>query len=138
MSDPVTVLLLGGTGKVASCIGPLLKQHGHTTIVASRKGNAPLGFIGCHFDWSESASFDNPFDIAPNITSVFLVAPPFADPFPPMKLFINFALTKGVNRFVLLSASVCEAGGPAMGHVHQYLMDIKVDFAALRPSWFMG
>jgi festuclavine dehydrogenase len=41
------------------------------------------------------------------------------DIFPPqMKAFIDVARTKGVKRFVLLSASVFEAGGLAMGQVH--------------------
>jgi festuclavine dehydrogenase len=35
-----------------------------------------------------------------------------------MKAFIDVARTKGVKRFVLLSASVFEAGGLAMGQVH--------------------
>jgi uncharacterized protein YbjT (DUF2867 family) len=138
MTSPSTVLLTGGTGKVASCIAPLLRQAGHPTVVASRKGTAPLGFTGVRFDWLDDSTYGAPFQAASNITSIFLVAPATFHPFPPMKAFIDFAITKGVKRFVLLSASVFEAGGPAMGQVHQYLINLKVEFAALRPSWFMG
>jgi festuclavine dehydrogenase len=60
------------------------------------------------------------------------------DVFPPMKAFIDFARPKGIKRFVLLSASVFKAGGPAMEQVHQYLIDLGVDYTMLRPSWFMG
>jgi uncharacterized protein YbjT (DUF2867 family) len=138
MSSKSTILLLGSTGKVSSSIAPLLKQYGYPTILASRKGTAPPGFTGCRFDWLDSATFSTPFEKAPKITAVFLVAPPVMDVFPPMKVFIDFARTKGVKRFVLLSSSAFEAGGPAMGQVHRYLIDLGVEFAVLRPSWFMG
>jgi festuclavine dehydrogenase len=138
MSSKPTILLIGGTGKVASSIAQLLKQNGHSTILASRKGTAPYGFTGCRFDWLDSTTFNAPFENAQNITSVFLTAPGVMDVVPPMKAFIDFARTKAVKRFVLLSASVFEAGGPAMGRVHQYLIDLKVEYAVLRPSWFMG
>lgn len=138
MTSPSTILLTGGTGKVASCIAPLLKQAGHPAIIASRKGTAPPGFTGVGFDWLDDSTYGAPFQAASNITAIFLVAPPAFDPLPPMKAFIDLAITKQVKRFVLLSASVFEAGGPAMGQVHQYLIDLKVEFAVLRPTWFMG
>jgi festuclavine dehydrogenase len=138
MTSPSSVLLTGGTGKVASCIALLLQQAGHSTVIASRKGTAPPGFTGVRFDWLDDSTYDAPFQVASNITSISLVAPGTSDPLPPMKAFIDFAITKGVKRFVLLSASVFEAGGPAVGQVHQYLIDLKVEFAALRSSWFMG
>jgi uncharacterized protein YbjT (DUF2867 family) len=138
MSSDPTILIVGGTGKVGGSIAQLLKKHGHPTILASRKGTAPSGFTGCQFDWLERTTFNAPFEKSQNITSVFLTAPSVLDVFPPMKAFIDFAKKNGVKRFVLLSASVFEAGGPAMGQVHQYLLDLKVEYAVLRPSWFMG
>jgi festuclavine dehydrogenase len=57
---------------------------------------------------------------------------------PPMKAFIDFARQKGIKRFVPLSASVFKAGGSAMGQVHQYLIDLEVDYTVLRPGWFVG
>jgi festuclavine dehydrogenase len=139
MSSKPTILLIGGTGKVASSIAQLLKEHGHPTILASRKGTAPAaGFTSCRFDWLDSKTFNVPFEKAQNIASVFLTAPAVMDVFPPMKAFIDFARPKGIKRFVLLSASVFKAGGPAMGQVHQYLIDLRVDYTVLRPSWFMG
>lgn len=47
------------------------------------------------------------------------------------------ALSSGVRRFVLLSASSLEAGGPMMGQVHAYLQSMAPEWAVLRPSWFM-
>jgi uncharacterized protein YbjT (DUF2867 family) len=138
MSSKGTILLLGGTGKVGGTIAQLLKQHGHPTILASRRGTAPSCSTWCRFDWLDSTTFNFPFEKAQNITSVFLTAPGVMDVFPPMKVFIDLARAKGVKRFVLLSASIFEAGGPAMGQVHQYLIDLKAEYAVLRPSWFMG
>ena len=138
MSSKPTILVIGGTGKVGSSIAQLLKQSGHHAILASRKGTVPIGFTSCRFDWLDDKTFNGPFQEAGNITSVFLTAPAVMDLFPPMKAFIDFAGTKAVKRFVLLSASVYEAGGPAMGQVHQYLIDLGVEYAVLRPSWFMG
>jgi uncharacterized protein YbjT (DUF2867 family) len=138
MAFKPTILLIGGTGKVGSSIARRLKEYEHPTIIASRRGIAPPGFIGCQFDWLDEETYNAPFQKAQSITSVFLTAPGEIDVFTPMKAFIDFARMKGVKRFVLLSASVFKAGGPAMGQVHQYLIDIGVDYAVLRPTWFMG
>ena len=137
MPAPGAILLLGGTGKIAGRIAPLLQKNGHQVIQASRSGKSAPGCSGCSFDWLNSATFNSPFETT-TVSSVFLVAPPILDMFPPMKKFIDLAQEKGVKRFVLMSASSIEVGGPAMGQVHQYLLDLKVDYAVLRPSWFMG
>jgi festuclavine dehydrogenase len=137
MSPKLTILLLGGTGKVASSIAQLLKERGHPIILASRRGTAPAISTGCQVDWLDTKTFNAPFEISQNITSVFLTAPGVMHVFPTMKDFIDFARTKAVKRFVLLSASVFEASGPAVGQVHQYLIDLRVEYAMLRPSWFM-
>jgi nucleoside-diphosphate-sugar epimerase len=51
--------------------------------------------------------------------------------------FLELALKRGVSRFVLLSASLLPAGGPAMGQVHLWLEQNAAQWAVLRPSWFM-
>jgi uncharacterized protein YbjT (DUF2867 family) len=51
--------------------------------------------------------------------------------------FTEAAMARGVNRFVLLSGSPIEAGGPAMGKVHAWLQTSDAEWAVLRPSWFM-
>lgn len=137
MPAPGAILLLGGTGKVAGRIAPLLQKDSHEVIQASRSGKSAPGCKGCEFDWLDRATFNKPFENA-TVASVFLVAPAIMDMLPPMKTFIDLAREKGVKRFVLLSASSLEAGGPAMGQVHQYLLDLKVEYAVLRPTWFMG
>ncbi|PQE31063.1 agroclavine dehydrogenase protein [Rutstroemia sp. NJR-2017a WRK4] len=135
-----TILLLGGTGKVASRIAALLHASSYPTLLAHRS-SAPLSSLpdvpACKFDWTDASTYSNPFQQVQNIQAVFLVAPPVMDMLPPMKDFIDLAVEKGVKRFVLLSASLLPAGGPAMGMVHEYLSSLKLDYAVLRPTWFM-
>ena len=52
--------------------------------------------------------------------------------------YIDFLKSRGVKRFVLLSASNVAPGQRIMGLVHQHLLDLKVDSVVLRPTWFMG
>lgn len=52
---------------------------------------------------------------------------------------MDLAVEKGVERFVLLSASILEVGdGPMMSRVSGYVAGLGVEWAALRPTWFMG
>jgi festuclavine dehydrogenase len=139
MPPASTILLLGGTGKTSSAITPLLLAAHHNVVVASRSGNAPAGTIGTRFDWSDPSTYPKPFEAAKDIKAAFLVAPSAAaDVLTPMKEFIEVARSNGVQRFVLLSSSAIEKGGPVMGLVHEYLAELGVEWAVLRPSWFMG
>ncbi|KAF9037842.1 NAD(P)-binding protein [Hymenopellis radicata] len=115
----------------------LLQAANKTTILASRKGDAPAPFTAVKFDWHDPATFENPFTADPKIESIYLVSPAgSADPFGAMKPFIDLAVQKGVKRFVLLSASSLDAGGPATGKVHEYLIKLGVDYFVIRPTWF--
>jgi festuclavine dehydrogenase len=136
-----TILLTGGTGKISSRIAPLLSTNGNTVLVASRSGTAPSlpNCHGIHFDWLDSKTYSTPFSHSP-ISAIFLVSPPIMDGLPAMRAFISLAVTKGVKRFVLLSASLLDAGdGPMMGQVAQYIREIGegVEYAILQPTWFM-
>lgn len=134
------ILLLGGTGKIASRLAPLLSKNGNVIILASRSDNAPAlpDCHGVHFDWFDETTYKNPFKITTIISAVFLVAPSIVDQLPVMQIFIKLAISHGVRRFVLLSGSVLPAGdGPMMAAVSHYLMTLKVDSTILRPTWFM-
>lgn len=140
VSPKGTILLLGGTGKVSRRITPLLSAAGYPTLIASRSGTStPLpGVSGVKFDWDDSTTYNNVFS-TPDISAIFLIGPPYLDMLPPMKIFIDLALSKGVKRLVLLSASLMEVGdGPAMAEVSKYVSGLGVEWAVLRPSWFMG
>ncbi len=135
----MTVLITGGKGKTASRLARLLKDGNKPFLVASRSGGNPTdGFPSCRFDWLDATTYAIPWSKVEEITSVYLVPPLVLDMVPPMKAFIDYCREKGVKRFVLLSASVVEPGGPAAGKVHEYLARIGVDYCVLRPTWFMG
>jgi festuclavine dehydrogenase len=134
-----TILLTGGTGKISYRLAPLLSTHGYITLVASRSGTTPSvpQCKGVKFDWLDSSTFNELFEYGP-ILAIFLIAPPIMDCLPPMKEFIDLAVRQGTKRFVLLSASLIEAGdGPMMGQVAKYIISLEMEYAILRPTWFM-
>jgi len=131
------VLLLGGTGKVASLIAPLLYRARIPVLLASRSGDAVEGYHGVHFDWEDAQTYENPWKEAPSIKAVFIVCPPAVDVLPIVQPFVELARAKGVTRFVLLSASSIPEGGLAMGTVHAYLKTLNMEWAVLQPTWFM-
>jgi len=138
--NKTSILLLGGTGKVSSRIAPLLCADGYPIILASRSGNAPSlpNCQGVKFDWFDETSYANPFTKCNDISAVFIVAPRLVNQVPHSKAFIDLAISKGVQRIVLLSASAFEVGdGPMMAAVSKYIVSLGVEYAILRPSWFM-
>jgi len=129
------ILVTGGTGKTGGRLVQRLIEEGHKVRVASRSGSAPQGAEGLAFDWNSGV---NDAAAIEGIDGVYLVAPVgVADVHTPMTRLVDAALERGVKRFVLLSASSVEEGGPAMGSVHAYLKDKAPEWAVLRPSWFM-
>ena len=136
----MTILVTGGTGKTGLILSRLLKDANHSVLIASRNGTAPSPYKAVKFDWSDDKTFENPFIADPNIDRVYLVLPPVIGQLDTVKTFIDLAISKGVKRFVLLTASVAEIGGPVlelMWKVHEYLINIKVEYTVLRPTWFI-
>jgi festuclavine dehydrogenase len=135
-----TILLLGGTGKISSRIAPLLSQNGNTTLVASRSGTprASLPHVqGVRFDWFDSSTWTPIFTNHP-ISAIFLIAPPILDCMLLIKSFMELALTHNIKRLVFLSASLMDvADGPMMSEVSRYIIGLGVEYAILRPTWFM-
>jgi festuclavine dehydrogenase len=140
----MTILLLGGRGKTSSRIASLLHAANFPFLVASRSVAIDHPHKQARFDWLKEETYENPFSVASAngtgpISTVYLVPPPIFDLAPPMIKFIDFARPKGVRRFVLLSASTIDKGGPAMGQVHEYLANLDgIEYTVLRPTWFMG
>lgn len=139
-----TILLLGGTGKVAGQIAPLLHPT-YPVLLASRSGTSPdsTKYTGVKFDWNDKSTWDQALSAGPTpVTSVFIVAPGMLEPGPVAREFIDLAREKGATRFVLLSGSPVEDGGPAMGKIHQTLRELgdkgELEWAVLRPTWFQG
>jgi ergot alkaloid biosynthesis protein len=127
------VLVTGGTGKTGSRLVRELRECGVPHRVASRRTVAAEG--ATPFDWTRPESWDRALE---GVASVYLVAPATAgDPAQTMIDFLRLAIARGASRFVLLSASLLPAGGPAMGKVHGWLRENAQEWTALRPSWFM-
>lgn len=126
------VLVTGATGKTGRRTVERLRATGRAVRVASRSATGP---DAVRFDWHDPSTFGPAFAGA---GAVYLVAPPGdPDPLGAMRPGIDAALGAGVRRFVLLSASSLEEGGPLMGRVHALLRERAPEWVVLRPSWFM-
>ncbi|KAJ7436987.1 hypothetical protein B0H11DRAFT_1936288 [Mycena galericulata] len=108
----MTVLLTGGTGKSATPLAKLLLQAKIPVILANRSGDVPAPFKGARFDWLDEATYGIPFEVDPTIDRIYLIPPPTLGMLPLMKAFIDVSIGKGVKRFVPMSASMVELGGP--------------------------
>jgi ergot alkaloid biosynthesis protein len=87
------------------------------------------------FDWLKP---DSHAAAIAGVDAIYLVAPTgVLDVLAAMRPGLECALSVGVRRFVLLSASALNEGDPMMGQVHAYLRANAVEWAVLRPSWFM-
>jgi ergot alkaloid biosynthesis protein len=125
------VLVTGGTGKTGRRVVEILSERGTSVVPAAR--SVPVG--GVRFDWTDPSTWSAALE---DIGAVYLVAPPGVwDSGQTMISFVETAVQRGVHRFVLLSGSPIEAGGPMVGQVHAWLKTSSVEWAVLRPSWFM-
>ncbi|MGX9254049.1 ergot alkaloid biosynthesis protein [Pantoea ananatis] len=126
-----TILLIGGTGKTGKRIAQQLDAKGIVYSVATRRPVQPEDRF---FDWQQPVSNE----LFKGITAVYIVAPTHTSDHhyivPPV---LRQALAQGVKRFVLLSASSLEEGGPAMGQIHAFLHKYAPEWCVLRPTWFM-
>ena len=125
------ILVTGGTGKTGRRLVEVLNGQGALAVPAAR--SVPPG--GIRFDWADPTSWSTALD---EVGAVYLVAPAgIGDPAETMISFAETAIERGVERFVLLSGSPIEAGGPMVGKVHAWLQTSDAEWAVLRPSWFM-
>lgn len=130
-----TVLITGGTGKTGRRIAEKLTQFEVDIRLASRSALAIKDYESIRFIWGDETTYDTALK---DVKAIYLLAPAnVAEPLDVMKPFIDYAVDKGVKRFVLLSASSLPKGGPMMGAVHAYLEETVPEWTALRPTWFM-
>ena len=135
----MTILLTGGTGKTSLRLASLLHSSSIPVLLTSRRGpSGSSSYPTVRFDWNDSTTWSNPFSAAQDISAVYLLSGELSDPAPILNAFIDFAMSKGVKRFVVCSGSSCEYGGPFHGKIWQKLDQSGVEYAVLRPSWFMG
>ncbi|WP_171180865.1 ergot alkaloid biosynthesis protein [Ruegeria sp. HKCCD8929] len=127
-----TVLVTGGTGKTGSRVAEQLRAESVVPLIGTR---SPQNESDVRFDWKDPSTFADAFE---SVEAVYLVAPTdTVESLGAMRAGLEAALAAGVNRFVLLSASSLEEGGPMMGAVHAWLRSNVPEWAALRPTWFM-
>ncbi|MGB3337385.1 MAG: NAD(P)H-binding protein [Devosia sp.] len=126
------ILVTGASGKTGRRVVEHLVGMGIQPRLALRTAKGP---DSVRFDWAAPETHIEAFE---GIGAVYLVAPPGAvDPLSVMLPFLQQALQSGVTRFVLLSASSLEEGGPMMGQVHAWLRRNAPSWVVLRPTWFM-
>lgn len=127
-----TILVTGGTGKTGSRVVMQMRAKELSPRVGTRN---PKNDGDVRFDWKDPSTFEKAFE---GIDAVYLVAPTdTVDSLGTMRAGLETALASGVMRFVLLSASSLEEGGPMMGAVHAWLRSNAPEWAVLRPTWFM-
>ncbi len=125
------ILVIGGKGKTGQRVVDRLTASGAEVAVGTR---TPEGARDRFFNWADSASVEA-FE---GCSAVYLVAPTDrTDHLDVMRPILESAIERGVRRFVLLSSSMLDLGGPMMGGVHAWLADTAPEWAVLRPSWFM-
>lgn len=127
-----TILVTGGTGKTGRRVVEQLRAQGYSPRIGTRN---PKVAEAVRFDWGDTSSFADAFS---DVSAVYLVAPTdTVDSLGTMQPGLEAALAAGVMRFVLLSASSLNEGGPMMGAVHAWLRDNAPEWSVLRPTWFM-
>ena len=125
------ILVIGGKGKTGQRVVGQLTARGAELAVGTR---TPTGSRDRFFDWADAASV-TAFE---DCSAAYLVAPTDrTDHLDLMRPILERAIEHGVRRFVLLSSSLLDRGGPMMGGVHDWLADTAPEWAVLRPSWSM-
>lgn len=125
------VLITGGKGKTGRRLASRLAKAGIRSVIGTR---SPVDAQDRRLDWSDVSSA-RAFD---GCDAAYIVAPTDrTDHLAVMQPMLEEAMERGVGRFVLLSSSILEPGGPMMGGVHAWLARNASDWAVLRPSWFM-
>lgn len=136
----MTILILGGRGKTATRLSALL-QDAQIPFIVGTSSPIPIGiYPSAHFNWLDRETWEAVFNHADSpISAIYLVGAHAPEFVPPMLEFIDEAYSRGVKRFVLLSASTTKNGDAMMGEAHAHLDKIEnIRYVVLRPTWFMG
>jgi uncharacterized protein YbjT (DUF2867 family) len=126
------ILLTGGKGTTGRMIARELARIGAACRIGTRD---PVARGEIAFDWRRPELARDAFD---GVKAIYIVAPTDTSDHERLVIpMLEQAVERGVGRFVLLSASSLEAGGPMMGQIHSWLAENTRQWAVLRPSWFM-
>ena len=119
-------LVLGGTGKTGRRVAERLQARGIDTRIASRSANPS-------FDWNDSNNWDR---VLKGVASVYIsYAPDLAIPgaTDAIRRFVELAVTRGVQRLVLLSGR----GEQEAQECERIVQATDVEWTIVRASWFM-
>lgn len=126
------ILVTGATGKTGLA---LVEQLNGADVDVRAATRSPYAAGQVRFEWQDRSTHRSALN---GVTGVYLVAPTDANEhLPIMRPFLEDALEAGVQRFVLLSASILDETCPLMGEVHAWLAAHAPHWTVLRPSWFM-
>ncbi len=130
--ESTKILVTGGTGTTGRLVVEGLRERGIVPKVGTRNPSRESEVL---FDWQKPESARAAFA---GMDAVYVVAPTNTSDHGSVVLpVLEIARSCGVRRFVLLSASSLEAGGPMMGQIHAYLKDNASEWTVLRPTWFL-
>ncbi|KIY72792.1 NAD(P)-binding protein [Cylindrobasidium torrendii FP15055 ss-10] len=122
----MSILVLGATGKTGTHVVQLLRETDPTlnVIPVSRPT----------FDWSKPDTYASVLTAEPPVKAVYIVAPNHElNVLGTIRSFVELAISKGVKRFVLLSAALAPKGGPMLGEVQEYLESDEVTKRGITP-----
>jgi len=136
-----TFIIGGDTGNIGSILAKIFHEHGTPFVVGARDpSRAPGHYKSVAFNWNDPTTFENPFKADPTVDRVYFTAPPAFKPLPIAKPFLDYAVSKGVKRFVFVGASSfkCDANGPLTSPIWHYLANLGLGYVILQPTWFTG
>lgn len=130
--ESTKILVTGGTGTTGRLVVEGLRERGIVPKVGTRNPSRESEVL---FDWQQPETARRAFD---GVDAVYIVAPTNTSDHGAVVLpVLDIARSCGVRRFVLLSASSLESGGPMMGQIHKYLKGNVPEWTVLRPTWFL-
>ncbi|TFK24533.1 hypothetical protein FA15DRAFT_756497 [Coprinopsis marcescibilis] len=95
----MTTLITGGGSQIGTALAKILKSVDRPVVFASRSGLVPEGFERIKFDWKDSSTFTNPFQLSSaHFTSAYIIFPPpdSVDPSATIIPFVDLAAQNGV------------------------------------------
>ncbi|WP_338215771.1 SDR family oxidoreductase [Companilactobacillus muriivasis] len=137
------ILVIGGTGNIGYPLIKYLNQQNVQAVAGTHNlQKAQAKFEGLnnveikHFDFLDPSTFESAFD---GVNKVFFVRPPqLAKPKQDMLPFLTFAKQKQIKQIVFVSLIGVEKNPMTPHHkIEQMILDLKIPYTFIRPSFFM-
>jgi len=137
------ILVIGGTGNIGYPLIKYLNQQDIQIVAGTHNlQKAQAKFEGLnnveikHFDFLDPSTFETAFD---GVNKVFFVRPPqLAKPKQDMLPFLTFAKQKQIQQIVFVSLIGVEKNPMTPHHkIEQMILDLKIPYTFIRPSFFM-